>query len=508
MHHSLLLLASIGSSLAQQCPDYTAYSSSVHEPLSSGMYNLSYMRPEPACRTFNLSEVEQTITDMKGLVKDPDLFRLFENAFPNTLDTTVQWKGFANNGSTEELAFVITGDIVAMWLRDSANQMRSYKSLLKANDSTDSLASLFRGVINLQSRYVISNPYCNAFQPPVESGLSPTTNDAAANDQVTPPYDSNFVFECKYELDSISAFLQISSDYYDKTQDADFFGKFQWKQAVQTILNVTQAMQAGTYALDGSVNQSPYTFTRDTTAGTETLANTGAGNPVREGTGLVRSAFRPSDDATIYQLFVPANMQFSSYLGKCAAIMEGIDAVLAKEMDAMASTVRDGIEAHAKVQHEVFGTVYAFEIDGFGSHNLMDDANIPSLLAAPFLDYVDADDATYQSTRAFALSTWDPYYMHGPVLNGTGGPHVGPGHAWPMSVIASLLTSDDDDEIVQGLQMLVASTDGLGLVHESVNTFQASDWTRSWFAWANGLFGEMLLGLRDRKPEILGMSFQ
>ncbi|TRX95634.1 hypothetical protein FHL15_003592 [Xylaria flabelliformis] len=514
MRFRVLLLSSLAATShaiingRASCPDYSQYSTQTHQPLSTGKYQLSYMRPDPACRKYVVPEVEAAINDMKGRVKDPDLFRLFENAFPNTLDTTISWKGFASNSTTEELTFITTGDIVAMWLRDSANQMRSYKSLLKANTSTDSLAGLFRGAINLQARYIIQNPYCNSFQAPPESGLPPQHNGAADTDAVSPSYSSSFVFECKYELDSISAFLQLSSDYYEKTQDAAFFGKFKWIQAVQTILNVAQGLLVGTYADDGSVNTSPYTFQRTTTAGTETLSNSGIGNPVKSGTGLVRSAFRPSDDATIYQLFIPANMQFSSYLSKCAAIMKPLNADLANKMTTLANSVKNGINKYGKVNHPTFGQIYAYEIDGFGSSNLMDDANVPSLLSAPILDFLDASDKTYQNTRKFVLSTWNPYYMHGPVINGTGGPHVGPGRAWPMSVITELLTSSDDSEIISGLHTLVSSTDGLGLIHESVNTFDASRWTRQWFSWANGLFGEMLLGLKDRKPQLLATSFQ
>ncbi|KAI1437038.1 glycoside hydrolase family 125 protein [Xylaria sp. CBS 124048] len=512
-YSAVLLLSSLACathaiSSRAACPDYTQYSTETHKPFSTGKYQLSSMRPDPACRTFVVPDVEAAIKDMKSRVKDPDLFRLFENTFPNTLDTTISWKGFANNGTEEELTFVTTGDIVAMWLRDSANQLRSYKSLLKANESTSSLASLYRGAINLQARYIISNPYCNAFQAPVESGLPPQVNGASTNDVVFPPYNSNFVFECKYELDSIAAFLQLSSDYYEQTNDAEFFGKFKWVDAINTIMNVTEGLLVGTYAEDGSVNKSPYTFQRTSSAGTETLTNGGLGNPVKSGTGLVRSAFRPSDDATIYQLFIPANMQFSSYLGKSADIMKSHNAALAKKMTTFANSIRDGINKYGKVQHPGFGEIYAYEIDGSGSSNVMDDANVPSLLAAPLLDFLDTSDETYKNTRDFVLSTWNPYYMHGPVINGTGGPHVGPGRAWPMSVIASLLTSDDESEIVSGLEMLVSSTDQLGLIHESINTFNATQYTRQWFSWANGLFGEMMLDLKDRKPELLATSFQ
>ncbi len=305
-----------------------------------------------------------------------------------------------------------------MWLRDSANQLRSYKSLLTANESTGSLASLFRGAINLQARYIIQNPYCNAFQAPSESSLPPEHNGASDTDVVQPPYDANFVFECKYELDSISAFLQLSYDYYEKTEDQAFFGKFRWVDAVETILNVTEGLLVGTYAEDGAVNKLPYTFQRRDVSASETLLNNGQGSPIRGGTGLVRSAFRPSDDSTIFQLFIPANMQFSSYLGKSAKIMEGIDGDLAKRMSDFAASVRDAVNTVGKVNHAIFGEIYAYEVDGYGSSVLMDDANVPSLLSAPILGFLDASDATYQNTREFVLSKWNPYYNWGPVFSG------------------------------------------------------------------------------------------
>ena len=187
----------------------------------------------------------------------------------------------------------------AMWLRDSANQMQSYLPLLNASSSNNSIASLYRGVINLHSRYLLTSPYCNSFQPPVESGIAPATNGAASDDVVVPAYNDNFVFECKYELDSLAAFLEVSSNYYNATQDVSFFQKYQWTDAVNAVLTVAEAMMTSTYADDGSVNQSPYTFTRQTNRASETLENSGLGNPVQSGTGLIRSAFRPSDDATI-----------------------------------------------------------------------------------------------------------------------------------------------------------------------------------------------------------------
>lgn len=506
---TLAAVAALLSAIQAACPDYSDFSQQYHAPFSSGRYNLSYMRPEPACRTFNSSIVEDTITSMQSVIKDPDLYRLFQNSFPNSLDTAVKWKGFAANNSEEELTFLITGDINAMWLRDSANQMQSYLTLLTANSSTDSLASLYRGVINLQARYVLEAPHCNSFQPPAESGL-PAEQNQATPDQFTPAVSNLTVFECKYELDSLAAFLEISTNYYEATGDIDFFRKFQWVDAINTVLDTTQALLIGTYASNGSVNTLPYTWERQTTSATETLDNSGRGNPVQDGTGLVRSAFRPSDDSTIYQLFIPANMMFSRYLDSASNIMAAIGGQrnLANHMHNFASSIRSAITTHGIVNDPAYGQVYAFEVDGFGSANRMDDANIPSLLSAPFLGYLNVTDSVYQNTRKFILSKDNPYFMRGPVINAVGGPHAGLGQAWPMASIIRIFTSSDDHEITDALGEIVSSTDGLGLIHESINSFDQTKWTRQWFSWANGLFGQCLLDLKTRKPGILATSFQ
>ncbi|RDW71884.1 hypothetical protein BP5796_07918 [Coleophoma crateriformis] len=511
------------SSAQAGCPDYSSFSEQYHAPFSSGRYNLSYMRPAPACRTFNSSVVEDTIAHMQTVIKDPDLFRLFENSFPNSLDTAVKWKGFAANDTEQELTFLITGDIFlrkdgwtdvagisnAMWLRDSANQMQSYLSLLTANSSSDSLASLYRGVINLQARYINLGPHCNSFQPPVESGLSAQVNQVLP-DVFTPAISNQTAFECKWELDSLAAFLEISTNYYETTGDAAFFGKFEWVSAIETILQTTQNLLVGTYSSNGSVNTSPYTWKRETTTATETLDNLGRGNPVKDGTGLIRSAFRPSDDSTIYQLFIPANMMFARYLESAAKIMAAIGGyeTLATEMDSFAASIRAAITKWGIVTHPTYGQVYAFEVDGFGSQNMMDDSNIPSLLSAPFFGYLNVSDPVYQSTRTFVLSEDNPYMMRGPVISAIGGPHEGFGMAWPMASTIRIFTSSDEAEILGQLQEIVSSTDGLGLIHESINSFNQSDWTRQWFSWANGLFGQCLLDLETRMPAVLEASFQ
>ncbi|KAF2997894.1 hypothetical protein E8E13_004190 [Curvularia kusanoi] len=498
--------------LAQaQCPEYIDYAKAIHQPLSEGKYQLAYQRPSEECRTFKSPGLEDTVTRLQGVIKDPDLYRLFQNAYPNTLDTAIKWKGVAADNADEELTFIITGDINAMWLRDSSNQMQSYLPLLNASSDPNSIASLYRGVINLQARYLLTSPYCNSFQPPVESGIKTALNDAAKQDTVFPTYSNQSVFECKYELDSLAAFLQISTDYYRATGDYEFFGKFQWMSAIKAVLKVAHDMMTPTYGPDGQVLKSPYTFTRETTRATETFSNDGIGNPVANGTGLIRSGFRPSDDSTIFQLFIPANMMFSTYLESAGEIMGklnvGDSSALSQQMCDLSNALHEAIETHGTVNHPTYGKIYAFEIDGFGSTAIMDDANIPSLLSAPFLGY-RVDNETYANTRDLILSATNPYYMRGPVINAVGGPHQGPGMAWPMASIVRIFTSDDDEEITNELRQIVSSTDGLGLIHESINSFNESDWTRQWFSWANGLFGQMILDLEDRKPSILETSFQ
>jgi len=356
------------------------------------------------------------------------------------------------------------------------------------------------------------DPYCQSFQPPAESGLAPSVNGAANDDVVFPSYSNLTVFECKYELDSLAAFLEVSTNYYNATEDLGFFGKYQWINTVKTILNETQAMMIGTYSGNGSVNINPYSFTRETTDSEDTQDNNGAGNPVKFGTGLIRSAFRPSDDATIFQGLIPSNMMFSRYLQSASSIMAGLnESALACEMSSLASQLRAGITKWAIGPGAPTSnnySIFAFEVDGYGSRTIMDDANIPSLLSAPFFGYLSVNDSIYQATRRVLLSEDDPYYAEGPVISGIGSVHTGAGRAWCMSLIITILTTDDDDEIRTNLKQLISSTDGLGLMLESINTYNKSDYTRPWFAWANGLFGEMILDLSTRKPYILQESFQ
>ncbi|KAJ1325853.1 hypothetical protein MN608_09051 [Microdochium nivale] len=505
-NHAAGVVNSAQDAIPASCPGYSSHAKKRNEPLSPFAYQLAYQRPSPECRTFNASAVEATIRRMKGQIFDLDLHRLFENTFPNTLDTCIRWRGHAANNTDEELTFIITGDINAMWIRDSANQIAPYKVILAS--AADDVASVFRGAINLQARYLVTSPYCNAFHPPPESGMN--TGGSPGSYRVTPSYDYNVVFTCNFELDDFGGFLQLSHDYYNRTGDADFFGKFQWIYAVQSILQTSREMQAPTYGPDGEWLEPVYTFQSQTMSSFGTLGNNGIGQPVNA-TGMVRSPFRPSDDSATFEHQVPANMMLSRYLASCADIMDKLaraPAGLADEMRAMAAQIAEAIAQHGVVKAPTGETIYAYEVDGFGSMTLMDDANVPSLLSAPYLGFVARDDPIYQATRRFVLGRKNPWWCAGKVINAVGSPHIRPGAAWPMASIIRIMTSDDDDEIRHVLTEILASTDGLGLIHESVDSNDAHHWTREWFTWANGLFGQMIMDLHDRKPHLLRESFQ
>ncbi len=277
--------------------------------------------------------------------------------------------------------------------------------------------------------------------------------------------------------------MQLSHDYYNRTQDLDFFGNFQWIAAVQSILAAAKDMQQSTYGPDGEWVRPAYTFQSSTMSAHGTLGNNGFINPVNY-TGLVRSPFRPSDDSATYDFGIAANMMFARYLESTSTIMAQLEKApngLAKEMRTLANEIRSGIEEWGIVRSPSGENIYAYEVDGYGGRNLMDDANIPSLLSAPFLGYVNKEDPTYLRTRAFVLSKHNPWYCAGSVISAIGSPHVRPCAVWPMSRIMQAMTTDDYWEIFGAIKEVVGSTAGLGLIHESVDSNNEHMWTRQWY---------------------------
>jgi len=328
------------------------------------------------------------------------------------------------------------------------------------------------------------------------------------------------IYERKYELDSLLAFLKLGRMLHEATGSTAPFDD-RWLTAVGSVLDVLEAEQMSS-AEDASGPCGPaYSFTRSDISGQgplDTLLH-GVGTPVRR-TGMIRSAFRPSDDACTFGFLVPANAMAVVELRRTAKLIFTLGQApgwrgenedkLAQRCNALADAIDEGITKFGTVTRaELGGAVYAYEVDGFGNAILMDDANVPSLLSLPWLGYVEASDPIYQRTRAYVLSNAsNPWYFAGSAGEGIGGPHVGTNAVWPMAIIMRALTSTSDAEIAAALATLKRSAiqPGSWLMHESFSKDDFATFTRPWFAWSNSLFGELVLKLSRERPHLVGIS--
>ncbi len=435
-------------------------------------------RPAPQERLFVSPAVEAKIDEVTALLTNDRLRWMFANCFPNTLDTTVHPAG-------EYDTFVYTGDIAAMWLRDSGAQVWPYLSLVNEDEA---LRKMIAGVIVRQFRCICLDPYANAFykEPDKEGYWKSDYTDMKPG-----------IHERKWEIDSHCYPIRLAYEYWKITGDDSVFSEI-WLESIQLTLQTFREQQRKN-------GVGPYTFMRQTHAAYDTLPNYGKGTPVNP-VGLIVSSFRPSDDATTFQFLVPSNFFAVTSLRKAAEILETVNGRkdLAGQCIELAAEVEEALKKYATYDHPEFGTIYAYEVDGFGNRMLMDDANVPSLLAMPYLGDVDLDDPIYQNTRRFVWSGSNPYFFRGTAGEGIGGPHVGYDMAWPMSIMMKAFTSQDDAEIKWCIELLMTTDAGTGFMHESFDVNDPQHFTREWFAWQNGLFGELILKIiADGRLELL-----
>jgi meiotically up-regulated gene 157 (Mug157) protein len=441
------------------------------------------LRPKLADRKFTSEAVEAKIKSIKATIKDPELAWLFENCYPNTLDTTVNYTETDGRPDT----FVITGDINAMWMRDSSAQVWPYMPLIKADMR---LKNVIKGVINRQAKYILIDPYANAFN------FGPTGSEWDSDNTTMKPE----LHERKFEIDSLCYPVRLAYNYWKISGDSSFFDE-NWQKAGKLIVQTFKQQQR-------KHDLGPYHFQRKTEVSTDTAPLGGYGNPVKP-VGLICSVFRPSDDATIYPFLIPSNYFAVISLNQMAEMYQEIakDAVFADECKALATEVHTALQKYATAEHPIYGKVLAYEVDGFGNQLFMDDANVPSLLALPYLGAMSEQDQLYQNTRRMVLSHNNPYFFKGKAAEGIGGPHVGLNYIWPMSIIIRALTSTDKAEIKTCIKWLRSTHAGTGFMHESFNKDNAADFTRKWFAWANTLFGELIIKTHQNHPDILASNF-
>ncbi|KAI8334188.1 hypothetical protein BC941DRAFT_400228 [Chlamydoabsidia padenii] len=502
-------------------------------PYTPPYYGVPDQRIPPNQRKFTSNVIDDYIHHKAKTMADKDLVTLLKNCFPNTLDTTIEWHDLDFPHT-----FLITGDIPAMWIRDSTNQILPY---LPFATQDKRLASLILGVLKTQGDYLHYDPYANAFLRPWYA-TSKVTN-GRIRDRVIPQYDSQYVWESKYELDSLAHFFQLGNEYIETTGDSNgVFSNILWIRTVRRIFQVIHEQQKGTWETeekgqpprvlyntshlphplshhyDNLTRDAPlplpldqgYRFTRMTDRPTETLGANGLGG-ISKRCGLVKSAFRPSDDATTFPYLIPANAHLSAQLKKLAQhirtsfLHQHQLKSIAAEAQTLGDTIHQAIYTHGIINHAIYGNILAYEVDCYGSYLLMDDANTPSLLSLPLLGFIDRTDPLYQRTRAFILSSANPWYFEGTFGKGIGGPHTGHAMIWPISLLIQIQTATDEDEIKILLDTLkrLASQATHGYMVESFHKDNPKLFTRPWFSWANGLLGATIADLDARFPHLL-----
>jgi meiotically up-regulated gene 157 (Mug157) protein len=389
------------------------------------------------------------------------LMSMFEKCFHNTVETTVEC-------INEDEIFIITGDIEAMWLRDSSAQVAHY---LPYADRYPELAKMIKALITKQFTFIAIDPYANAFniEPNGKCWAKDRTDDNPWN------------WERKYEIDSLCYPIRLLYDYWKMTGDSSVFTE-EIRETLKLIASLWKTEQRHD-------TDSNYYFERDNCLPMDTLSKGGKGEPTAY-TGMLWSGFRPSDDACRYGYLIPANMFAAVVLGYVTEIADTIykDGELSKSVQILKNQIEEGLAKYATLRNEQCGTMYAYETDGFGNYNLMDDANVPSLLSLPWLRYCSTTSEIYQNTRRFVLSKQNPYYYEGTAAKGIGSPHTPPQYIWHIALSMQGLTAQTQEEKLEVLRSLMNTDADTGFMHEGFHCDNPKEYTRDWFAWSNSLF--------------------
>ncbi len=402
---------------------------------------------------------------MKKLEAYPKIAQLYKNGYEHTARTVMD---LCPDGTF----FVVSGDIPGMWLRDSSTQLTHYASLSRDPE----IAFMLEGVLRRQMRYIRIDPYANAFN-----------RDANGNGHIDDePLQSTWVFERKYEIDSLCYPMRLLYLYWKASGNEDLI-KEELEQTARVIVDLWRTEQYHS-------NRSPYIFIRrNPPVPWDTIEGEGKGNPVAY-TGMTWSGFRPSDDGCKYGYLTASEMFAVVVLGYMAEMLFEVckNDALAEECRKLACEIDSGIKKYCIVEHEKYGRIYACEVDGYGNYSLFDDANIPSLLSAPYIGYCDINDELYQNTRKFLLSSDNPYYFEGKCASGIGSRHTPDGYIWHLAMIMQGLTETDASE-KKRLLFAIAETDAdTGYLHEGFDANFPNNYTREWFTWPNSLYAEFI----------------
>ncbi|MBY5034603.1 glycoside hydrolase family 125 protein [Streptococcus gallolyticus] len=428
---------------------------------------------------YTKEKVDQWLQEIIEKTSDhPAWGQVFSRCYTDTLDNTVK---ILEDGTS----FVLTGDIPAMWLRDSTAQLKPYLFLAKEDEK---LRSTIVGLVKRQIRLILKDPYANSFNE---------TDNWNGHHETDHTDLTGWVWERKYEVDSLCYPLQLAYLLWQVTGETAQFDQ-EFFQALELIVSVWETEQR-------HAEKSSYRFVRDTDRQEDTLVNDGMG-PDCAYTGMTWSAFRPSDDACIYSYLVPSNM-FAVVVLEYAmeilpAMSKSLDLNLLERIDNLRHSIDTGIMEHGLTKNAAGETIFAFEVDGLGNASVMDDPNVPSLLAAPYLGYCSIDNDIYQATRKTILSSENPYYYEGSHAAGIGSSHTFYRYIWPIALCIEGLTTKDKAEKARILDLLVACDGGTGVMHESFHVDDPSLYSREWFSWANMMFCELVLDYYDMKVEV------